>query len=95
MTTTLTHRRAIANSIVSKQGVPNTQASIDSMWSVISGRLNATLPSNRAPIGSSGERSSPAGSAKPTQAETDSMWTSLATGLNTEAGLKAPTRSAR
>jgi hypothetical protein len=70
------------------------QAATDSMWGGIVTRLNATLPSNRPPIGAG--RTWPAGSSKPTQAEADSMWMSIARNLNDEAGLATPpARSAR
>jgi hypothetical protein len=87
MTTTLTHRRAIANSIAAKQGVPATQDSIDALWTGVVTTLNASPPAHRSALGSSSERSSSAGGAKPTQASADAMWAGLATGLNKQAGL--------
>jgi hypothetical protein len=63
----------------------------DTMWGGIVTRLNATLPSNRPPIGSSGERAAAAGGEKPTQGAID--WAGIATGLNAEAGLKTPVRT--
>jgi hypothetical protein len=93
MTTTLTHRRAIANSIAAKQGVPATQDSIDALWTGVVTTLNASPPAHRSALGSSSERSSAAGGAKPTQASADAMWAGLARNLNDEAGLATPARA--
>jgi hypothetical protein len=71
------------------------QAAADALWGGIVARLNMTVPASRAPVGPSGERSSAAGSAKPTQASVDSMWAGLARNLNDEAGLVMPARRAR
>jgi hypothetical protein len=84
---TLAHRRAIANSLALKQGLPVTQAAIDARWGGIVAKLNKALPSSRPPVGSSGERAAAAGGRKPTRGAIDSMWAGIATGLNREAGL--------
>jgi hypothetical protein len=41
---TPSHRRALANSLALKQGLPVTQAAIDAMHAGIVAKLNATLP---------------------------------------------------
>jgi hypothetical protein len=63
----------------------------DAMWGGIVARLNMTVPASRAPVGPSGERSSAAGSNKPTQTTVD--WASTVGALNTAAGLHTPARA--
>jgi hypothetical protein len=87
-TTKKSARRAAANAMAARQGLPTDQAAIDSRWAAAAQKLNATLPSSRAPVGPSGERSSSAGSGRPQHADVD--WTSIVTKLNAEAGLKTP-----
>jgi hypothetical protein len=70
---------------------PNQAA--DAMWSGIVGKLNASLPSRRPSVGSSGERAAAAGCRRSTQGAIDSMWAGIATGLNAEAGIKTPVRT--
>jgi hypothetical protein len=86
----LSHRRAIANSIASRQGVPTAQAGVDALWTGIVAKLNAALPKTQEPV-AAGRTAAP-GSAKPTQASVDSMWAGLARNLNNEAGLVTPAR---
>jgi hypothetical protein len=71
-----------------KSIVPGTRSNqaADAMWSGIVGKLNASLPSRSPSVGSSGERAAAAGE-RPTQGAIDSMWGSIATELNAEAGL--------
>jgi hypothetical protein len=71
----------------------NPQAAVDSMWGGIVARLNTTLPSSRAPIGSG--RTSPASSGAAGRVDAAVDWDALAHRLNTEAGLKPPARRAR
>jgi hypothetical protein len=79
---TLSHRRAIGNSIAANQGAPADQTSIDAMWSGIGAQLSAT-PASSSPPGS-------ASRAPQSQASIDAMWTGLATGLNKQASLATP-----
>jgi hypothetical protein len=83
---TPSHRRALANSLALKQGLPVTQAAIDARWSGIVAQLNASLPTSRTPIGA-GRTSPSAGSVNPTQGDIDATWASIVTKLNQEAGL--------
>jgi hypothetical protein len=89
---TLSRRRAIANSIAARQGVPVDQTTIDARLASLAAKLNATLPSNRTPIGA-GRTSPSAGSVNPTQGDIDATWALIVTKLNQEAGL--PDRRAR
>ena len=90
-TTKKSARRAAANAMAARQGLPTDQAAIDSRWAASAQKLNASLPSSRTPIGA--VRTSSAGGAKPSQASIDSMWTALATDLNKSAGLATPARA--
>ena len=90
---TLSHRRAIANSLALKQGLPVTQAAIDARWAGIVAQLNATLPSSRGPIGAPRALAG-SGTVKPTQGDIDATWASIVSELNQQHGL-APTPRAR
>jgi hypothetical protein len=90
---TLSHRRAIANSLALKQGLPVTQAAIDARWAGIVAQLNATLPSSRGPIGAPRALAG-TGTVKPTQGDIDATWASIVADLNQQHGL-APTPRAR
>jgi hypothetical protein len=74
-----------------KVGSPRTNTgAADAMWGGIVGKLNATLTSNRPPIGA--RRASPApANTQPTQRAVD--WSEIASSLNREASLQAPARS--
>jgi hypothetical protein len=91
---TPSHRRALANSLALKQGLPVTQAAIDARWSGIVAQLNASLPTSRTPIGA-GRTSPAAGSVKPSQGDIAAVWSSIVADLNKQAGLTPPARSAR
>jgi hypothetical protein len=69
----------------------NSNHAADPMWSDIVGKLNASLPASRTPVGAA--RTSPAGGTNPTQASSDAMWAGLARNLNDEAGLATPARA--
>jgi hypothetical protein len=77
--------------IRTKGAVQRPTPETDALWGGIVARLNATLPSNRPPIGSSGERSSAASGGRPTQTAVN--WASIASELNEQAGLATPVRS--
>src|ERR1700693_5662991 len=61
----------------------------DGMWAVIVGKLNSTLPT-RPPIAAG--RTSPASSAAAGRVDAAVDWSSIASELNREAGLKTPVR---
>jgi hypothetical protein len=82
---TLAHRRAIANSLALKQGLPVTQAAIDARWGGIIAKLNASLPTSRTPIAAG--RTSPASSTAAGRVDASVDWSAIATDLNREAGL--------
>jgi hypothetical protein len=84
-------RRDAANMLTSRQGVQTTQAAVDSMWSQIVTRLNSTL-AGRAPIVAA--RPSPGASGFIGRVNAAVDWASIASALNTEAGLKTPARIA-
>jgi hypothetical protein len=65
------------------------QAAADSMWGGIVARLNATLPI-RAPIAA---RTAPASVAAEGRTDAVVDWSSIASALNREAGLRMPARS--
>jgi len=88
---TLSHRRAIANSLALKQGLPVTQAAIDARWASIVAQLNATLPGTQGPIGTPRALAG-SGGVKPSQAATDAGWASIVADLNKQAGLTSPVR---
>ena len=69
------------------------QASADALWGGIVTRLNATLPSSRAPIAA--VRTSPASSGAAGRVDASVDWAGICHQLNTEAGLTPPARSAR
>jgi|HubBroStandDraft_3_1064219.scaffolds.fasta_scaffold722330_1 hypothetical protein len=79
-------RRAAANDMAQRQGLPTDQAAIDDRWSALAAQLNANVPPATAP------RSTPSASraAPQSQASIDDMWGSLATDLNKKAGLATP-----
>jgi hypothetical protein len=84
---TLTHRRAIGNSIALKMGGPTIQEAIDARWAGIVAGLNGSMPSS--PVdGRTSQR--PASRTPQGQGDIDSMWSALATGLNKKSGLKTP-----
>lgn len=83
-------RRDTPNMAAMRCGVPMAQAGIDSMWTAIASKLNATLPSSRETPIEARRASSTIGGARPIHAKVD--WGSIAANLNAEAGLKAPTR---
>jgi hypothetical protein len=63
----------------------------DAMWSGIVARLNKAAPASRTPIAAG--RTSPAGSATARRIDAAVDWSSIASELNREAGLKAPVRT--
>jgi pyruvate dehydrogenase E2 component (dihydrolipoamide acetyltransferase) len=87
-TTKKSARRAAANAMAARQGLPTDQAAIDSRWAASAQKLNASLPSSRTPIGAA--RTSSAGGAKPSQGDIDARWSEIVTKLNAEAGLATP-----
>ena len=75
-------RREAGNLAARQLGAPVDQTSIDSIWTGIVGRLNATLASSsRTPSPGSASR------APQSQASIDDMWSSLAADLNKKAGI--------
>jgi hypothetical protein len=80
-------RRNAANLAALRSGVPADQAGIDALWGGIVARHNASLPTRAQPDLNSTPSPRPASRALQGQAEIDSMWGSIATGLTAEAGL--------
>jgi hypothetical protein len=74
-------RRAAANAMATRQGAPTDQAAIDSMWSALAQRRNATLPVKRSAAGP-----------EPVQAQ-HVDWSAITTELNREAGLPSRGRA--
>jgi len=91
-TPTKRSRRDAGNFAAARSGGPVDQAAIDSMWSGIVDKVNASPPASREQIGDRRASAAP-GSVKPTRAETDSMWSSIAADLNAEAGYRTPARN--
>ena len=87
-TTKKSARRAAANAMAARQGLPTDQAAIDSRWAASAQKLNASLPSSRTPVGAA--PTSSAGGAKPSQGDIDARWASIVADLNKQAGLAAP-----
>ena len=87
-------RRASANIAAWRRGIPTTQAGVDAMWGGVVGKLNATIPASRAPIASGADFAGD-GSTAPESVDAAVDWSSLASGLNREAGLATPARCAR
>jgi uncharacterized protein (DUF736 family) len=88
---TPSHRRALANSLALKQGLPVTQAAIDAMHAGIVAKLNATLPVRAQPDLNSTPSQRPASRALQGQHEIDAGWAGIVARLNAEAGLRMPT----
>jgi hypothetical protein len=78
-------RRAAANDMAQRQGLPTDQAAIDDRWSALAAQLNANVPS--APASTPSPRPP---RAHQSQADVDSMWSSIAAEGNKSAGLRTP-----
>jgi hypothetical protein len=78
-------RRAAANALAARQGLPTDQAAIDDRWTALATKSNAAPlePMRRAAGGDA--RQSQDG-----QASIDDMWGSIAADLNKAAGLRTP-----
>jgi hypothetical protein len=74
--------RSPLRKVVATRTTSNT-GTVDAMWGGVVGKLNATLPVNRTPIGA--RRTSPA-PANTQQAQRAVDWSEIAAGLNREAG---------
>jgi pyruvate dehydrogenase E2 component (dihydrolipoamide acetyltransferase) len=83
-TTKKSARRAAANAMAARQGLPTDQSAIDSIWAVSAQKLNATLPSSSTPS------PRPASRAPQGQAAADAMWSSIVAVGNRQAGLRTP-----
>jgi hypothetical protein len=81
-TTKKSARRAAANAMAARQGLPTDQAAIDDRWTALATKLNAAPrePTRRAAGGDA--RQPPGG-----QASIDARWATLAANLNKQAGL--------
>jgi hypothetical protein len=88
-TTKKSARRAAANAMAARQGLPTDQAAIDSRWAAAAQKLNATL----APAAPSPTPSPRPPRAHQSQAEIDATWSSIVTDLNKQAGLATPARA--
>jgi hypothetical protein len=88
-TTKKSARRAAANAMAARQGLPTDQAAIDSRWAASAQKLNATL----APAAPSPTPSPRPPRAHQSQAEIDATWSSIVTDLNKSAGLATPARA--
>jgi hypothetical protein len=75
--------RSPLRKVVATRTTSNT-GTVDAMWGGVVGKLNATLPVNRTPIGA--RRTSPA-PANTQQAQRAVDWSEIAAGLNERAGL--------
>lgn len=84
-------RRAAANIAAWRQGIPETQAGVDKMWTGIVAKLNANLPTRAQPDLNSTPSPRPASRAPQSQAEADAMWAGIAHRGNAEAGLRMRT----
>jgi hypothetical protein len=83
-------RAPVRTKAVATRATPNT-GTADALWGGIITKLNASLSSSRTPVGA--RRASPVPAS--TQPNRAVDWSSIATELNREAGLKPPARSAR
>jgi hypothetical protein len=84
-TTKKSARRAAANAMAARQGLPTDQAAIDDRWTALATKLNVAPrePTRRA---AGGDARQP----QDGQAAIDADWSSIVTKLNAEAGLATP-----